>query len=330
MRQLLVLALVLAGGSPALAMEFTAVDRGINTVIEANGEVAAGDDQRLRDVAAQVATNIKARVQRNDAFQVRTVLELNSPGGNLGAGLQLGYTIRELGLATRVPDGKSCASACTYAFLGGLDRRVAGPFGVHAMSTSAATIEASMLDEVQEVSAILLAYARQMVGKSEMAEAGLQVKASTIYEVPDDQLRDWNIITHVTRPTQYYIALSGPLSKCGDEAWREEAIPNDVLCADLTVARAHRDIEDAIFALKAQPGFDGAEMDAEQARFEKFWRACETAPLGKLTQPQQVRPTIEACMDEAFAARAGEVAALSNFYRIGNSEPAKSGWKTQN
>ncbi|MEO8669208.1 MAG: hypothetical protein ABI399_11870 [Bauldia sp.] len=328
MRQFLVLAFALASG-PTLAMEFTATDRGINTVIEASGEVTAGDDQRLRDVAASVAANIKAMTQSADAFRTRTVLELDSPGGNLGAGLQLGYAIRELGLATRVPDGKSCASACTYAFLGGLDRRVAGPFGIHAMSTSEEKIEAGMLDDVQEISAILLAYAREMAGKSDMAEVALKVKASTIYEVPDDQLRDWNIITHITRPAQYFVALSGPLSKCGDTAWREEAIPHDVICADLTVARAYRDIEDAIFALKAQPGFDGAAMDAEQARWEKYWLACETAPLGKLTRAQQIRPAIEACMDEAFAARSGELASLAEFYRISNSEPAKTGWKTQ-
>jgi hypothetical protein len=309
-------------------MQFTATDRGLNTVIEAKGEIEAGDEQRLRDIAAQIAEKRKSLVQREEEFKVRTAIEFDSPGGNLGAGLQLGYAIRELGLATRVPDGKSCASACTYAFLGGLDRRVAGPFGVHAMSTSEEKIEAGMLDDVQEISAILLTYAREMVGKSDMAEAALQVKASTIYAVPDDQLRDWNIVTHVTRPAQYYVATSGPLSKCGDDAWREEAIPNDVICADLTVARAYRDIETAIAALKAQPGFDAAQVDAEQTRWEKYWRTCETAPLGKLTGPQQVRPAIEACMEEAFAARSGELGSLAEFYRIGNSEPAKTGWKT--
>jgi hypothetical protein len=314
---------------PAAAMEFTAADHGINTVIAASGEVATGDDQRLRDVAAKVAAAIKAKVQNEQGFTVRTVLELDSPGGNLVAGLQLGYVIRELGLATRVPDGKSCASACTYAFLGGLDRRVTGPFGIHAMSSAADKIEHSMLDDVQEISAILLSYTREMVGRSDMAETALQVKASTIYEVPDDQLRDWNIITHVSRPTQYYVADTGPLSKCGDADWREAAIPNDVICADLTVARAYRDIEDAIGSLKAQPGFDGASVDAEQARWEKFWQTCETAPLGKLTRPQQVRPAIESCMREAFNARAEEVAALARFYQISNAEPARTGWKAR-
>jgi hypothetical protein len=326
MRRLSILAFAscLAAG-PVGAMEWTATDRGLSTVIEASGEVEAGDDQRLRDIAAQIAERRKSLVQRDEEFRVRTVIEFNSPGGNLGAGLQIGLAIRELGLATRVPDGKSCASACTYAFLGGVERRVLGPFGVHAMSASSGTVDAGLLDQVQEVSAILLSYLRDMVGRTEMAEAGLRVSASNIYELSDDELRDWNVITHVSRPGQYFTAESGPLSRCGDDAWREESIPHDVICADLAVARHYLDIAAAVAALHDRP--DQSGLDAEQARWEKYWQSCETAPLARLTGPQQVRPAIETCMREAFAARAGELAALAEFYRIGESEPAKTGWK---
>jgi hypothetical protein len=47
---------------------------------------------------------------------------LASDGGSLQAGIQIGTAIRLRGLATLVPDGSRCASACAIAWLGGTPR----------------------------------------------------------------------------------------------------------------------------------------------------------------------------------------------------------------
>jgi hypothetical protein len=51
------------------------------------------------------------------------VLYLNSPGGNLQAGLEIGRQVRRAGLTTAVQaDRHVCDSACTLAFAGGVRR----------------------------------------------------------------------------------------------------------------------------------------------------------------------------------------------------------------
>jgi hypothetical protein len=86
----------------------------------------------------------------------------NSPGGSLAAGLEMGKMIRRLGLNTLVGGkykaiGKAlhsqvttvnngvCYSACAYAFLGGVGRRVmeSGSFGVHQFYGAKKDSEAS-------------------------------------------------------------------------------------------------------------------------------------------------------------------------------------------
>lgn len=71
-----------------------------------------------------------------------TTLFFNSPGGDLGSGITLGQAIRKASLDTAVgipvagsvtPKPAMCASACTFAFLGGVERTVdpKSGFGVH-------------------------------------------------------------------------------------------------------------------------------------------------------------------------------------------------------
>ena len=52
----------------------------------------------------------------------QAVISLNSPGGNLVAGLAIGRLVRLRGFATAVPDRALCASACALAWLGGKTR----------------------------------------------------------------------------------------------------------------------------------------------------------------------------------------------------------------
>lgn len=86
------------------------------------------------DIEGFTAAQFRQFVSLYDlAGQPLTVM-LNSPGGDVVAGLRLGREIREqgfntqVGRAQRLPQGGyrlrmgDCASACTFAFLGGLSR----------------------------------------------------------------------------------------------------------------------------------------------------------------------------------------------------------------
>lgn len=56
---------------------------------------------------------------------------LASSGGDIDAAMQMGRQLRELGAFTFVGKDDQCLSACTFAFMGGERRSVAGLLGIH-------------------------------------------------------------------------------------------------------------------------------------------------------------------------------------------------------
>lgn len=120
----------------------------------AEGEISTGDAARLRSFLSENKID--------DALIV-----LNSPGGALIEGLQLGRTIRELGHDTEVrsrsDDLGVCASACAYAFAGGHNRYYsteAGLLGLHQFYGGAAGEKSE--GQAQEISGLLVAYLTSM------------------------------------------------------------------------------------------------------------------------------------------------------------------------
>lgn len=108
------------------SMQFT-VRQGVKgPVLVAAGGVAAGDAQRL-----------KAAIERTPGV---SEVWLDSPGGDAAEGPKLGRVIRSARLGTRVGSGYMCASSCTFAFLGGVVRRVepGASYAVHTFFASKA------------------------------------------------------------------------------------------------------------------------------------------------------------------------------------------------
>ncbi len=75
------------------------------------------------------ADEFSRQVLQNDIVMVM----LDSVGGNLVTSIEIGYFIREKGLNTLVPTNGVCYSACTYAFMGGVERSIDdnAPFAMH-------------------------------------------------------------------------------------------------------------------------------------------------------------------------------------------------------
>ncbi|MDZ4830749.1 MAG: hypothetical protein SGJ09_11195 [Phycisphaerae bacterium] len=120
MLRALVLAVYLLS-SPAIAADFVVEGE----ILKIDGEIKASD-------AGTFATLLAAGT-------IKTV-SINSPGGDLKAGLKMGQLIRAQKLTTYVEGGvREAASAAAYVFMGGSDRIVKGPrgVGVHAFFTPA-------------------------------------------------------------------------------------------------------------------------------------------------------------------------------------------------
>jgi peptidoglycan hydrolase-like protein with peptidoglycan-binding domain len=113
------LLMLVCAEAPAWAATITVIPTQTRPFVTIRGELKLNDE----DVFAEKVLRLK------DA-----VVVLNSPGGNLIAGIEIGRAIRLKGFDTVVLDGTVCASACGLAWLGGRTL-FAGPkaqIGFHA------------------------------------------------------------------------------------------------------------------------------------------------------------------------------------------------------
>jgi hypothetical protein len=113
-------------GSQAKAADFvvSAPDAHHVTTIYVSGTIERGDDQRFRTALRGV-------------LPLLGIVIVESPGGNLQAGLEIGREISVRAYSTVVKAGAICASACALVWLAG-DRRFMAPgarIGFHAAYT---------------------------------------------------------------------------------------------------------------------------------------------------------------------------------------------------
>jgi hypothetical protein len=106
-------------------MQLTFTQQGQSRVLLAEGAIDAGLISRL-----------------NSAFKKYKPIDeiwLRSPGGDAKIGNEAGLLIRKVGVATRIPAGWACFSACNFVFMGGVARTVdpAGVFMVHMFTFTA-------------------------------------------------------------------------------------------------------------------------------------------------------------------------------------------------
>ncbi|MEJ0096312.1 MAG: ATP-dependent Clp protease proteolytic subunit [Methylocella sp.] len=112
---------------PAAAATLTSyVSKEGKVIVILNGEIASGDADQLTQLTKSA----------NDSGKIVSGIRLNSPGGNLLEGVKLSELIRFAKIATVVPNGSTCASACFVAFAAGADKfaSYSASVGVHGAS----------------------------------------------------------------------------------------------------------------------------------------------------------------------------------------------------
>jgi hypothetical protein len=128
-------------------------------------------------------------------FGRRVTVVLSSPGGSLTGGLALGRLFRSNGLNTHIgqlveTDGLAtlssgdCASACAYAFLGGIQRSIGdrSRFGVHQVSVQSDELVSfgSAVSETQNTLAAVAEYVERMGVSRELVNVATNTPADRI------------------------------------------------------------------------------------------------------------------------------------------------------
>ncbi len=120
---ILVLCMSVSGNSASLKSIATKENK---TIISVSGEIIEGDADAFRQA-----------IQRaNDSGKLVSGIRLNSPGGLLIEAVKLADLVRFAKVATSVPNGSTCASACFLVFAAGSNKYASytAQIGVHGAS----------------------------------------------------------------------------------------------------------------------------------------------------------------------------------------------------
>lgn len=163
--------------STAWSLEFTIHKNNSRTLtaILASGPVENLDVERLDNLLSQIPK------------RPNTAVYLSSPGGDLYEGMRLGSYFRERRIKTVVEGGRSCASACAIAFLGGTDNKgdpwrsssTDSSLGFHAFR-SVSQLDA---DATQRIVADILRYGKRVNAPIDLLIASFSTASSDIFWV---------------------------------------------------------------------------------------------------------------------------------------------------
>jgi hypothetical protein len=139
---------------------------------------------------------------------------LNSPGGNLFAGMELGRIIRRHRASTHIIDRRTllpgeCYSACALAFLGGVHRfnDNAARYGVHRASLSVRS-SAGDVDLAPHLSAAIRDYIREMGVDVRLLELWMKAGPDEMYVLTPQEARDLRVSHDGRQPPKWTIVTT--------------------------------------------------------------------------------------------------------------------------
>jgi hypothetical protein len=167
------------------------------TVVYLDGRIDAGAPVRL----AQALEGVDGRI----------AIWLNSPGGNLFAGMQLGRVIRKHSASTHIIDSRTllpgeCYSACSLAFLGGVYRfnDNGARYGVHRASLRGGP-KTGDPDLDQDLSSAIRAYVREMGVDERLVDLWLKARPDQMYVLSEREARGLGVVNNGRQPPRWSV-----------------------------------------------------------------------------------------------------------------------------
>lgn len=147
--------------------------------------------------AFEISDDPKTLVDEYKQFQP-AYITFDSPGGNVIVAIEFGRIIRALNARTIQIRAMECASACAFAFVGGVHRFAEpGSIGVHRVSLSddAAMDSNLAVSSVQSLTGEIIGYLTDMGVSPNLLQLSLSIDSTDIRYLTSAEMRDWNIIT---------------------------------------------------------------------------------------------------------------------------------------
>src|SRR4029453_10003342 len=200
-----VLALVLASiglaGRPVLAEPTTEREATMAVTVVPRSESGVFRDTALLYLDGRIDAGAPERLTKAlDTINGRIAIWLNSPGGNLFAGMQLGRVIRKHGASTHIIDSRTllpgeCYSACSLAFLGGVYRfnDNGARYGVHRASFQDGPTTGDR-DLAPELSASIKSYIREMGVDVRLFDLWVKAAPDEMYVLSERQAKDLGVV----------------------------------------------------------------------------------------------------------------------------------------
>ena len=200
------------------------VDRGIEIAIGATPEIYIDGPINDVTVAKFVATVSAENITSGTIY-------INSPGGNLISGIELGRIIRKFGFSTNVgtqgeaygsakPGG--CFSACVLAYIGVYYRflNASSLIGVHRFSTP--TPKQSDLDVAQVISAAVTGYLKESDVDIALFNRMSRTAKDEIYLLSVQEGESLGVVNNGTRPAIWTLQSAEEIMylKGEQETWR--------------------------------------------------------------------------------------------------------------
>jgi len=130
-------------------------------------------------------------------------ISFDSPGGNVVAAIRFGRAIRALNAKTLQIRALECASACAFAFVGGVERFAEpGSIGVHRVSLSDDVPMDNKLavSTVQVMTGEIIGYLTDMGVSPNLLQLSLSIDSTDIRYLTAAEMRNWNINTPEDMP----------------------------------------------------------------------------------------------------------------------------------
>jgi hypothetical protein len=147
-----------------------------------------------------------------DRVTGKVAIWLNSPGGNLFAGMQLGRVIRKHGASTHIIDYRTllpgeCYSACSLAFLGGVFRfnDNGARYGVHRASLQGGPTPGDR-DRGPDLSGAIKDYIREMGVDARLFDLWVKAGPDEMYVLSQRQASELGVVNNGRKPPEWSIA----------------------------------------------------------------------------------------------------------------------------